>query len=115
MKEPIRKTRYTDLTYKYATISDATTGTSADVWDPAAGKALRITGAIVSANDAGVLQIRDKTGNVDIAVLRFGAAGFATIDIGGELGLAADSIIEAKWTAAAGTKIADITLFGEEV
>ena len=101
-------------TYKYTTIGDDTTGTSADIWDPAAGKRLHLTGIIVSVDAAGEVQIRDKTGLSVIGVMDFNEKKATPFNFGSDLELPADHVLEATFTVDAGTGNAFITVIGHE-
>lgn len=103
-----------DSTYHYVKITDDTSGTSADIWTPASGKQPHITGGIVSVTASGVVQIRDKTADKDIAVLEFEAVKSIPFSLGTDLVLEKDHVIEAKWTISAASGDVHTTLYGHE-
>jgi len=45
-------------TYKYGSVTDDGTGTTATIWTPASGKAVRVSGAVVSATAACSVELR---------------------------------------------------------
>lgn len=100
--------------YKYVKITDDTSGASADIWDPAAGRRLHITGILVSAEDKGTVEIRDKTAATIIAVMAFLVKGTVPFELGSDLSLPKDHVLEAKFTAGASVVDVHITVIGHE-
>lgn len=105
---------FLDSTYHYKKISDDSSGTSADVWTPVSGKRAHMKGGNVSVTGAGEVEIRDKTADKTIAVLHFNEKKAIPFNLGTDVVLPKDHVIEAKWTIDAATGDCHITLFGHE-
>ncbi len=103
-----------DNTYHYVTISDDTTGTTGTVWDPAAGKSVHIVSIIVSVEAAGQVEIYDNAAGTTIAMMHFNEKKTVPVPLASNLVLAANNVLGAKWTVAAGTDNCHVTAIGHE-
>ena len=101
-------------TYHYVAITDGTTGTTATVWDPTAGKSIHLVSLIISVSDAGEVEIYDNATGTTIAIMHFNEKKTVPITFAGDLVLTANNVLGAKFTAAAGSKTAHITAVGHE-
>lgn len=103
-----------DNTYHYVAISDDTTGTTGTVWDPAAGKSVHIVSLVVSVEAAGQVEIYDNAAGTTIAMMHFNEKKTVPVPLASNLVLAANNVLGAKWTVAAGTDNCHVTAIGHE-
>ena len=103
-----------DNTYHYVAISDDTSGTTGTVWDPAAGKSVHIVSIIVSVEAAGQVEIYDNAAGTTIAMMHFNEKKTVPVPLASNLVLAANNVLGAKWTVAAGTDNCHVTAIGHE-
>lgn len=101
-------------TYKYAQVSDDTSGTTGTIWDPATGKELHISGMFFYASGAGAVEIYDNASGTTIALFEFTQQGTKVITFNIDIVLSTDDVLGVKWTSGAGTRTLDVTAFGHE-